>query len=405
MSIPRPTILLVSAIAPAYGSGSGIILLRHVLKFAEAGWQVTVCVPEHTVAGMAPLPATVRVIALPRRRWWWPPVRESVAVSEAMRVRLFAGYLLRMLDGAPPTHVLTLLWDEAPRVAAKIASHLAVPLGCLIHDQQEMWASDAKHHHRALDRAQSVIAASRTVFAVSDAILTRYAVPAEKRCVLYPIPGHTRYFEADASRSGGAGLRVYYGGSLHAWQEPNFLALADALARRGGRLVLLTAADNHVWLRVSAAFPETERRDPPADNEAAVRMIASEADVCLVSYSMSFEQQSWAASSFPSKLLDFSRAGVPILVIAPPGSATHDWCRAHAWKTFVPDIRTETLQAMIDDLGHTDFRQAAAEQVQRFACSEFSADTIHRVLETALVTPPAPRGRLPGVLPPLLVSA
>ncbi len=250
-----------------------------------------------------------QIISMPQRRAWWPPVRDKIEISMVVRAKLQALEVERALNGSRPSHILTLVWNEAPRIAVEIASRMDLPLACIIHDQQECWAVDARTRGIVLRRIRRVVDASSAIFAVSDSILSAYRVAPGRGHVLLPIPGDERIERPSSSRNRGGQFRVFFGGSLHPWQAPNFVALASALSRRGGKLVLLAPSDNVVWRKLSESHPQTERRDPPTDNEEVIHMLADEADACLVSYSMSCADQSWAAGSFPSKLVDFSRAG------------------------------------------------------------------------------------------------
>jgi hypothetical protein len=224
---------------------------------------------------------------------------------------------------------------------------------------------------------------SHRVLAVSEELLNAYGARCGKETVLYPIPGDEIHF-LEGQIKPPKRIKVFFAGSLHPWQSTNFLALASRLSLRGGQFVLMTDAGNEVYRKLSECFPETERIEPPEENEMVVRTIAKTASVCLVSYSMCPAEQPWGASSFPSKFVDFSRAGVPILILAPEDSAIGKWCRRSGFGLFAPDIGPRCLDSMIDKILDRDEWLAAASCVRYLATHEFSALAIQKTFEGAL---------------------
>ena len=320
---------------------------------------------------------------IPPRVWWWPPVRDNLYPLRFARSALIAMKIRDSLGRDIPTHVLTVLWADYALSAAMLARKLKRPLVTIIHDQQEFWAPSPlvqKHHAR---RNRIVVSQSDLVFGVSKEIMDAYHVKHDKGSVLYPMPGDQRY-DYMSMFEPGKPLRVFFAGSLHPWQSANLLALASRLSIRGGRLVLVTDVSNVVYQRLSEHFPETERIEPPKDNEEVVRAIAENATACLVSYSLSPSAQPWGASSFPSKFIDFSRAGVPILIIAPENSAIGLWCKRTGYDLFAQDISDESLDFVIDRLQDANGWRASASRVRDLAVGEFSAQTIHRTFEEML---------------------
>lgn len=377
-------LLLVSMIPPIQGSGSGIVLLRHIERFIKAGWRVTIAAPVHVVISTRRDTDPWTWVPIPLRLWWWPPVRSFNLASIRLRAALNAQALDNALSGDRPTHVLTLMWNSWPLTAVAYAVRRKIPLVTIIHDQEEAWAQSPAESRRLEERSRLVISGSDRVLAVSQNLLDAYGVSEEKGLVLLPIPGQNSYFlEQPPPRQDVPVL--YFGGSLHPWQVDNLMPLAEVLASRGGRLVLMTSSHNVVWKAVSARFPQTERVEPPNDNEEAIRQVARYATAFLVSYAMNRDAQPWGATSFPSKLLDFARAGVPIIVLAPKGTATHSWCKAQAWSTLAEDVRPETLGRVLDVIVDPASRRSATNQIEELARRDFSATLIHDELEHALI--------------------
>ena len=241
-------------IAPGQGTGSGIVLLRHLLKLEAAGWKITVCLPEQVLASAADLPPTWRRIPIPLREWWWPPVRHRVYASSFCRAELMARNIIKRLEGDLPTHILTVLWEYYSLSAAILAQKIKRPLITIIHDQPEFWAPSATMQNHYVRRDRYVVSKSHRVFGVSEEILNAYGTERGKGTVLLPIPGDERYF-CSGRLEQPKRLKLFFAGSLYPWQSTNFLALASRLSVRGGCLVLATEASNEVYRRVSERFP------------------------------------------------------------------------------------------------------------------------------------------------------
>lgn len=379
-------LLLVTGIWPELGSGSGIVLLRHILRFLGDGWQVTVAAPSHLVSRFENEKVPWSILALPRRRAWWPPVRSSSFSLVYLRAALQARELQHLLASAtPPTHVVTLLWDEWPLVARAFALRQGLPLTTIVHDLQEAWSTAPSETDNIKRRHRLMFSSSDRVLTVSNEILRVYDIGKSKGAVLYPIPGEKLYFDIESPVDGLKNHTIYFGGSLHPWQLENLAPIAAALSRRGGNLVLLTTEDNFVWRALSELYPQTKRLDPTEDNEAAVELVARNAGAFIVSYAIDQSKQPWAQTSFPSKLLDFARAGVPIAILAPPGTAIYEWCLRQDWPSISCDVTQTGIDRLLDLLFDEAKRSDLVSQIQRLALTEFSSKTIHRELEQAIV--------------------
>ncbi|MCW2284299.1 hypothetical protein M2323_002152 [Rhodoblastus acidophilus] len=376
-------LLVISFIAPGQGTGSGIVLLRHLQNLDAAGWRITICAPERELASAVDVSPGWRTIAIPPRVWWWPPFRDYVHASNICRAALIARKVAGALGRDLPTHILTVLWGVESYSAAMLARRIGRPLIAIVHDQQEFWAASPARRAYYVRRNQAVLSRADIVFGVSEEILNAYGVCRKKGEILLPAPGETIFFSPDHLVPPPE-LKVFHAGSLHPWQADNFLALASSLSARGGKLVLVTDAGNQVYRIVSERFPETERMPPPRENDLVVQAIAERASACLVSYALDRDVQPWGASSFPSKLIDFSRAGVPVLILAPEDSAIGHWCRKTGFDLFVSDLNADCLDPMVEALRDASRWRIAASRIRMLAATDFSALEIQRKLEAGL---------------------
>lgn len=377
---------LVLRLPPEPGHGSGIIALRHLRRLHAEGWRITVACDEG--ARWTP-PAGWGVISLPRRKPGWPPCREDIAVSVRLRGRLLARELARALPG-PVDVVLTVLWGDVFTEAARVVSHLwRAPLAILAHDRPELMMETPGESARRVwgAFARRAVHDAAIAWPVTRGLLDAYHPPRSLRVrELPPIPdpaGPDRAAWREAHR-----LRpvVIHAGRIHAHQRDNFDLVASTLAAAGGEFRLVAPADDPVWRELSARHPSVVRVDPFPTNEAVKDYLRENASALLVSYHHDPAVQPWAATSFPSKLIDYAPLGVPVAILAPPHAAVSAWAGRHGYPLHAPAPAAATLDALWSRLRDRATWESAARVLLEASRGEFCPERIHRRLATDLAT-------------------
>jgi glycosyltransferase involved in cell wall biosynthesis len=148
--------------------------------------------------------------------------------------------------------------------------------------------------------------------------------------VLYPSrPPGSKPFKAPPERLSdpGEGLKVVFAGSLHI---PGYLQmlyeLAAVLRACKGSLVIHAPPAKQVSERFEG-FKDVVNLLPLVPDSQLVDRLRAEADVLFLP--MSFEERFRAhmRTSFPSKLTEYTAAGVPILIWGPPYCSSVRWAR------------------------------------------------------------------------------
>lgn len=90
------------------------------------------------------------------------------------------------------------------------------------------------------------------------------------------------------------------------------------------------------------------------------------------------EHADHASHSFPGKLLDFTRAGLPVVIHAPSDSPAGRWALPRDWLLYIAD---EDDAAAFERVAASLADQAqwleAQQRVMATGAGEFSAETIH----------------------------
>lgn len=377
-----PTLLYIGE-NPGHGTGTPVIVLRHLRRFAAEGWQVTV-VAEYSGDYELCRAAGWTLRRLSHRRWWWPPFRPHTPWLRWLRFRLLAREAVGR--GPAPDFILSYLAAHAP-FSAELATHAAqltgAPLHTLVHDDAAAFPDgrgrelELRHEHEAILRAADVC-----WFASPELARCFPAVSASAR-VLYPIPeGWPQPAEWNEVRT--RVPRIHYAGYVWPQQLPLLARIAQSARRAGGELILLTRQTPELQAFCAehgiAALPPF-----PTNREALAHLVAHSAGV-VVSYAENTASMPWSATSFPSKLIEYCHLGLPIAIVAPSDTAVAGWAR----RTRFPDRFDPADQAGVHDWieGLRDARrwQDRAAVSLRLARNEFNPERIQAELTAAVLT-------------------
>jgi len=139
--------------------------------------------------------------------------------------------------------------------------------------------------------------------------------------VLLPLRGSDSVFyrEPRSRAHSSDGAKVFYAGSLSSEGFRALDEIARALAAEGHRLIVYSPSapsggfkTRHLELR------------PPIPSAELVAKLHEEADFLLLFTDFSAASREGMRTLFPSKLVDYTAAAVPILVVAPPDASIVD---------------------------------------------------------------------------------
>ena len=320
--------LLYIADLPVAPTQAGAILMYRLLEQWPAD-NLMVCTP--TALTDCPLPG-VRKIQPPRaplERLFY----SRVAYEWMTTLTLFGMFQRKLRRGRPPRWLARAIDEFSPEVvltvslagawmeADAIAAHRRIPLHVIIHDDNDfikMWIPSLREwgqkvFGRTYRRATSRLCISRPM---ERAYRERFGCDGQ---VLLPSRGRSSVSFAAPRRGGfaqGGKLKVFYAGSIYGKVFEELKLLAGALAAAGHRLIVYTPSN------LPAGFdPGHLEVRPPVSSADLVRQLHKEADLLLLLTSFEPELLEVLRTQFPSKLVDYTAAAVPILVVAPEQSS------------------------------------------------------------------------------------
>ena len=366
---------------PDLGTGSTIIMLRHLRRLAAHGWKVSVVGESGQSTKNAqgwPL------FHLSLRKAWWPPFRPHNALLRKVRMHLWAKECAGFFD-PPPQAILTYL-SLYSELHSEVATHYALrcgaPLSVIVHDYPPDFPGfQSQNAVEVLRRNQWIIQNAQQTWFVSPELAEKYALPAEKKNVLPPIPEGCATPARWKAEFAQKPLIVYAGYSYPA-QMPLFRKLARAIDEAGGRLLILSRKTPEI--DALCATEPVESRDLFATNREALHFVSSTAAALLVSYCERVEEMPWITTSFPSKFVEFSHAGLPTLLVAPSESAIGAWAARNNYPDYLTADQLDSVRGFVEDLKSEAVWSEKAQRVTRFAQTEFNPDVIQAALETKL---------------------
>jgi hypothetical protein len=366
---------------PGAGTGSPVIVLRHLRRFAQDGWRVSV-LADYGGNYSAVESAGWTLHRLCHRRWWWPPYRDRSPGLRWMRLRLLA----RQVSNITPKPDVILGYlaahtDFSADLATHVARAMGVPLHMLVHDDATAFPA-ARGRQRAIRRYHnSILTAADVSWFVSPELADCFALSSERRRVLLPIP--EGWSEPAKWQPGFAtSPKLYYAG--HVWPEqlPLMAKLARSARSAGYELVVLSRPSTA--LRSLAATEPIRLQAPFATNEEALAHLTSHASALLVSYAETVAAMPWCATSFPSKLVEYSHLGIPTAIVAPVESSVARWAARTKYPFFYAPADLARFEGWLTWLRGRSLWEDAAAISLRLARTEFDPVRIHSQLANAI---------------------
>ena len=382
----QPHVLFISRQPPKQGTGSHIIFERHLKRLEDSNWKISIVAPEHSLNNQE-ITDTWNIISLRKRRWWWLPYRKNLPFSLLIRMWYWEWECKHNLKDKKISAILADHWDEYSFFAAFLAKKWNVPFSLVIHDQPELWAKSNQEKQKIAKRTQLVIARAKRIWTVSPELADAYGLKLNsKTSVLLPIPNGKFYNLPSLEKFDDGKFIVAHAGSLHPFQFNNLKILANCLKKINGVLLLIASENNLTLKKLKNECSNIKCKKPFETNIEAIQFLSKTADCLLVSYSFDLSQQLWAKTSFPSKLVEFTHLGIPILILAPPETAISNWALDNDWLGYVSSLEEKQINNILSKLTDREDWLIMAKQSKKIAMNTFDPENIHNQFKSEIAT-------------------
>jgi hypothetical protein len=325
-----------------------------------------------------PIPRAV----LMRFNPFWP-------VAMASYVRSWTSQILSAAKSFRPQAVFTVAEAFHCFLADSVARKLSVPLHVVVHDD---WTYHQVLRHSAWTKPAARWACDRAMGAVLRKAATRFVVSPGMReefqsryqttfDVLYPSRGEDSplpKLRAQAVPEGSGPVYAYAGTIHHQWVINSLRTMGEILGAKGGRLDLYVpypVSQLDAWglsspsVQLAGFFPPSVLADA----------ISSTAHGLFLPASFNAAQKMDVSTLFPSKLVDYTAIGLPVLAWGPTYSSIARWAAENPGAVeLVTEKDASALEAAIERLRAGEYARSVAAAGMAAGERYFEAGTVRR---------------------------
>ena len=282
---------------------------------------------------------------------WTTALGMKILVETKLRRGAPPQWLARQVRDFAPEAVLTVGVSASWIRADGLSRHLGIPLHVIIHDDHhyaDFWCGTLKSFGEKLfgqtyRSATSRLCVSRPMereyerrFGVQGEVL----LPSrDAQAVVFTKPSQTA---AEPKRA----AKIFYAGSITRQGFREVDAIAGVLKENGHQLILYSGT------KPPEGFtPQHIERCDPVPAAQLVERLHEEADLLLLYTDFSSSMREIVKTLFPSKMVDYTAAAVPIVVVAPGYACIVDYLRSRPMAAeLVTDNSPEVVASAIERL-------------------------------------------------------
>jgi len=295
--------------------------------------------------------------------------------------------ITQSLNGFAFESVLTVAHGFGWVAAAAIAERRNVPLHLIVHDDWPRVANVAPAFRNLLDkRFASVYRQAQSRLCISPAMSRsygeRYGKPAQ---TIYPSRAAAcdQYHEPPARLAcNDHAFTIAFAGTINsAGYISALVALQEALKPIGGCLLIFgptTSAEAQ-----QLGLNDADVRGLVSSSELLTKL-RNEADALFVPMSFAVEDRINMEMAFPSKLADYTAAGLPLLIYGPNYCSAVTWARENAGIAMVVDSQPDLRETIALLANNPDTRIALGRRALTVGREYFTHDRAQQIFHQSL---------------------
>ena len=373
-------ILYVSPTLPTPGFGSSVIIYRHLKRLKD--WKISIIVDDDSAAKRYELPKDWGIIKTVAPRWWLP-IKRRIPWLLNLRLNLLTAQYEKALKDERPSAILCQLGKNS-LLAYRLSKASGVPLNIILHDRWQAWNKFGTDKFMIEESASSVLNHASRVWPVSQKLGDYYKVSDPKKIkMLYPIPEGSPADFAQWQEIFKTNLTIGLAGSFHSPQLKDLENVAGALRRINGKLLIISKKNELIKSHLKD-YSNIVYKEPLPENSQLLAYLKDNVSCILISGSIDTRGEGWQLS-FPSRLVEFSHLGVPIIIVAKANTVLSNWAKLHNWVGHVESQDKKHLEGLVNAITERELWLKMAEQSRNVAQSEFDPERIQEQFERELV--------------------
>jgi len=280
-----------------------------------------------------------------------------------------------LIESYKPDLILTLTMYFEWQIAYKIARRLQLPLELVLHDRWESFVNPYSAKQMR-PKFKKVYQFAKHRFCISPTMEKLYHQETGVRGdVLFPIGNdHIPSVELvhdDLVNQEKKHLTVVFFGNI--WRPlPTIIDLAHCLFEKGIKLVLFSNRDINFLREHGLQTPNVSAKHFLPNNEL-LTWCKMNADILYLPKSFDNDQELLIQYSFPSKLVDYTSLGLPIIIHAPRIASIVEFAEANKDTKFAevvtsnePDALASSITALMDEDYRNKLGKNSLKVWQRF---------------------------------------
>lgn len=376
-------LVYIGSTLPTPGFGSSVVIYRH-LKRLSAEWKVSLLAFDSEREKHNDIPDNWEIITIPQKKWFYPPVKRRLPFSLDIRLHLLSSKYIKKAKKEKPDAILAQLGKNS-LFAKYVSQKLNIPLSVIVHDRWQAWSKYGGADKLMTEElALSVLDHASRVWPVSQEMGDFYKVKDSKKVrVLYPIPEGNRGGFSEWKDEFKINPVIGMAGSFHSPQLDCLKKTADILQKYNGKLLVMTKKNELIRGSLSECS-NIGYKEPLPHNSQAIDFLKSNVSGMIISGSIDTKAVGWDLS-FPSRWLEFSHLGVPIIIVSPWGTALSRKAKELKWTGYLEEMETALLEEKIKMLLDKENWEKMADESRCVAMGEFNPSLIQKQFEEELV--------------------
>ncbi|RWU08603.1 glycosyltransferase [Pedobacter chitinilyticus] len=369
-------ILFVHDQIPGQGISGMIIFYRHFVQLTD--YEIHILVPDYCHYDKSDLPPNFYIHYFSLRKKYWPPFREQSSLLRNIRITQLSKLIVNKLDAIQPSIVITVLYHYFAVATFKALKKRNIPLITFLHDNW-MLKTNSLHLKKVRKKLGSkIIERSNLNLSVTRELINEYSSHSNASDLFYPIPaGFTYPYAPSKNRI----LNLFYAGTIEEHHFKLFEKLAEEMNKLPLKFSIITNSTNKLEHLTDIQYVPSFKT-----NTEAIKYMHDNADCILVNYGRTFDENPYAATSFPSKFIEFSHLSKPILAVAPFNSPFKNFLESKNYDLCWDGYDLSALEIIVTKLLQPDIYLEYAKAIKKIALEDFSSFHLQNKFKNYLIS-------------------